>query len=597
MGTFAKVFKSSDGVYTGNFPPITTMNGAEYEQAPQLSDSVFMEFQFKKFGQGGTIDLYWDSYYVNNIVSFPSVFTVTDLALQLQSLGATTEGNAKELFSIPTTLQNTNICLMGWSDSSTIVRYKLCKRVLNPNNTYSYTNISNNTALADNSGSDSIYAVAGTFNVNGLTFYGFGLASKEFFRYNQEQAVAFMFIGNETTSQTTTGTLPSGDLFSPEFGTPATPQGGYNETGGFPHGTFDFSSDEIPVDALPTVGVTTAGFVNVYKIEQNELQSLGEKLFPHFLPAEILGNPSQMNVSEMIAILVKMCYGTLISPVGSSIEINDNLGIFDILMNGKLIDYVLDCHVIPTSISGGTVAPLKIGYRTFNDLQLAKCTQDYVEINCGSLSIDECFGNFLDYSCVVEIYLPFVGFVKITNEYWNNATINVKYQFNIIDGSFQCKLTSTRRDDKMQLHNTVIGQYGGLCCVHFPITGMQYSNVISGLINGSMGVLGNATMGDFAGVGTNLSKMLTLRPDAPMSNGYNASSSFLAQRTPYLLIKYPAPQFSEIYMSEKGLPLNVPYKLSSVHGFTVIDNPVLNIQCNDDEYNEIVTLMKQGIIL
>lgn len=597
MGTFAKVFKSSDGVYTGQFPPITGLNGAEYNNPPQVGTNVFNVFQFYKFGAGGTIDLYWDTYFKNSIVSFPSIFTITDLALELQTQGATTSGNAKELFSIATTLQNTNICLMGFSDSSGVVRFKLCKRVLNPNNTYTYTDISVVRALSDYSGSDSIYAVAGSFNIAGVSFFGFGLATKQFMRYGNEQAVCEVFIGNETTAETTTGGSPQGDLFSPEFGTPATPQGGYNETGGFPHGTFDFSSDEIPVDALPTIGVTTAGFVNVYKIEQNELQTLGEKLFPHFLPAEILGNPTQMNVSEMLAILIKMCYGTLISPAGASIEFADNLGIFDILMNGKLIDYVLDCHVIPTSITGGTVSPLKIGYRTFNDLQLAKCTQDYVEVNCGSLSIDECFGNFLDYSCVVEIYLPFVGFVKITNEYWNNATINVKYQFNIIDGSFQCKLTSSRRDDKMQLHNTVIGQYGGICCVHFPITGMQYSNVISGLVNGSMGIWGNATMGDFAGVGTNLSKMLTLRPDAPMSNGYNASSSFLAQRTPYLLIKYPAPQFSEIYMTEKGLPLNVPYQLSSVHGFTVIDNPVLNIQCNDDEYNEIVTLMKQGIIL
>lgn len=596
MGTFSKVFKSKDGVYVGSFPPITTMNGAEYEQSPSLSNTWFMEFQFKKFGVSGTIDLYWDSYYKDNIVSFPSVYTVTDLSLIVMGQGATTEGNAVPLFVIPTTSQNTDLCIMGWTDNANLIRYKLSKRVLNPNNTYTYTTLSYGEAFGNGSGSDSIYAVAGSFHVGGLSFYGFGLASKQI-GYPNSEADCFIFIGNDETCETLVGSTPDGDLFSPEFGTPATPQGGYNETGGFPHGTFDFSSDEIPVDALPTVGITTAGFVNVYKIEQNELQSLGEKLFPHFLPAEILGNPSQMNVSEMIAILIKMCYGTLISPVGTAVEINDNLGIFDILMNGKLIDYVLDCHVIPTSITGGTVSPLKIGYRTFNDLQLAKCTQDYVEVNCGSLSIDECFGNFLDYSCVVEIYLPFVGFVKITNEYWNNATINVKYQFNIIDGSFQCKLTSSRRDNKMNLHNTVIGQYGGLCCIHFPITGMQYSNVVSGLINGSMGVLGNASMGDFAGVGTNLSKMLTLRPDAPMSNGYNASSSFLAQRTPYLLIKYPAPQFSEIYMSEKGLPLNVPYPLSSVHGFTVIDNPVLNIQCNDDEYNEIVTLMKQGIIL
>ena len=103
--------------------------------------------------------------------------------------------------------------------------------------------------------------------------------------------------------------------------------------------------------------------------------------------------------------------------------------------------------------------------------------------------------------------------------------------------------------------------------------------------------------GDYGGVGTNAMKMFNLRPDTPMSNGYNASSSFLAQRTPYLVIKYPASQFSEMYMKEQGLPLNVPYQLSAISGFTIIDNPVLSIQCTDEEYNEIVSLMKSGIIL
>ena len=92
-------------------------------------------------------------------------------------------------------------------------------------------------------------------------------------------------------------------------------------------------------------------------------------------------------------------------------------------------------------------------------------------------------------------------------------------------------------------------------------------------------------------------RMASLRPDAPMSNGYNASSSFLGQRTPYLVIKRKAPQFSQTYPNEMGLPLNVTYPLNTVHGFTVIENPVLNIACSDEEYNEICTLLKGGVIL
>lgn len=382
---------------------------------------------------------------------------------------------------------------------------------------------------------------------------------------------------------------------SPEYGPASESGGGYNDTPSNPHGTFDDSSDIIPVPHLPTKGVTSAGFINVYVIDDNELATLGEKLFPHFLPAELLADPSQLSTPEMLAVILKSFFGTMVSPIGSTIELADNLGIIDILMNGKLIDYVLDCHIIPTAISGATVEGLRVGYRQFNDLQLAKATTDYVEIDCGSLSIGEYWANFLDYSCTVKLFLPFVGFVPIDNEYWNGGTIKVIYHFNIIDGSFQAYVVST--SSKSQLQDTVIGQYGGVCCVHMPITGLQYSNVVAGLVNGTAGAVAKAGEGNVAGAVTNAMNMAMLRPDTPSSNGYNASSSFLSERFPYLLIERPASQFSEKYPHEMGLPLNVTCLLSTVHGFTVVDNPVLNIKCSDAEYQEICSLLKSGVIL
>lgn len=384
--------------------------------------------------------------------------------------------------------------------------------------------------------------------------------------------------------------------FSPEFGDGSLPGGGYNDIPDNPHGTFDDSSDVIGIDAKPNVGVTTMGFVNVYKITQGQLQSLGEKLFPHFLPAEILADPSQLTTPETLVMLLKALYGTIVAPVGSTIELADNLGIIDILMNGKLIDYVIDCHAIPTSISDATVEGLKVGYRQFNDLQVAKATEDYVDVDCGSLNIGEYFANFLDFANVTcDLFLPFVGFVPIDSEYWNGGTLHVVYRFNIVDGSFQAKVMAT--SSKSKLTESIIGQYGGVACVHYPITGLQYSNVVAGLVNGSIGAVAHGSAGDVGGVATSLVNMAMLRPDNPMSNGYNASSSFLTHRTPYLVIKRPKAQFSTRYNKEMGLPLNVALTLSSVHGFTVIDNPVLNISCSDSEYQELVTLLKNGVIL
>lgn len=349
-----------------------------------------------------------------------------------------------------------------------------------------------------------------------------------------------------------------GEDFSPEFGHPSDIDGGYND--GFPHGSFDDSSDEISLDPKPTIGVSTAGFIRCYKINQGDLDNFGEKLFPD---------------PENVALTERLWYTMAYS---------------------KLIDYVIDCHVIPTSISGAVLESLKVGWKTFSDIQLARATEDYVDIDCGTIEIEEYWRNFLDFQSVqAEIYLPFYGFVPLESEMWNGGKLNLKYRFNIVDGSFQAKLFST--SSKSKLTNSLIGQYGGVCCLHLPITGLQYANVITGILAGGANIAIGAASGNYGGIPNQLANMAALRPDKPMSNGYSATSSFLAHRTPYLVIKRAVAQFSKQYNKEKGFPLNVSKTLSSVHGFTVIDNPVLNIDCSDSEYNELVQLLKSGIIL
>lgn len=353
------------------------------------------------------------------------------------------------------------------------------------------------------------------------------------------------------------GEVPE-EEFSPEFGPASDIGGGYND--GFPHGSFDDSSDEISLDPKPTIGVSTAGFIRCYKINQGDLDGFGEKLFP---------DPENVSLAERT---------------------------WYTLAYSKLIDYVIDCHVIPTSISGAVLEPLKVGWKSFNDIQLARATEDYVDIDCGTIEIDEYWRNFLDFQSVqAEIYLPFYGFVPLESEMWNGGKLNLKYRFNIVDGSFQAKLFST--SSKSKLTNSLIGQYGGVCCLHLPITGLQYANVITGILAGGANIAIGAASGNYGGIPNQLANMTSLRPENPMSNGYSATSSFLSHRTPYLVIKRAVAQFSTRYNKENGFPLNVARTLSSVHGFTVIDNPVLNIACSDAEYNELVQLLKSGIIL
>lgn len=382
---------------------------------------------------------------------------------------------------------------------------------------------------------------------------------------------------------------------SKAFGLPSTMEGyGLTVKGKTRQGSFDNSSDVITHSGKPLIGVTTAGFINVYKITQRQLDDLGAKLFPNFETVTGI-DTSNYDVKDMLVLFSKLIFGSGLAGVLPAIDVN--IPLLDILINGKLIDYIIDCHVIPCSISGASVEGLRVGYRQFNDIQVARATEDYVEVDCGSLTIPEYWANFLDYSegTRAKLYLPFYGFVEIENEFWNGGTLSVKYLINVVDGSFQALVYSSSAVSEMR--STLIGQYGGVCCVHYPISGLQYANVISGLINGVAGVAASAAGGQIGGVVSNLENISALRPQMQSSNGYNASNSYLSHRKPYLLIERGVSQFSERYPAEMGLPLNVAMPLSQVSGFTICDDPIISFDCLEEEAEELKKLLKSGVIL
>ena len=590
---FSVNLRSVDGYFTGYCKPCTTLDDAQWQNVPPESTSTLVPITFQIPFEGG--ESYWIEKYQPCCITDGMLNSVSDFIIHLRSQGYTSINNLCLVCAFDAVNDGQSIgkqvVVMAYADSTVFFRYQVGVRTRTQSD-WSYVGMTSWNDVM-NTQSYGFGLVAGTFYRENKTYYGFGFLSARQIRQGYVTGGGMLGGGSSTTIISVLGGEIPGKETSPEFGNASEPGGGYNEGSG--HGTFDDSSDIIGIDAKPSVGVTTMGFVNVYKITQGQLQQLGEKLFPHFLPAEILDDPQQLTTPEVLTMMIKTLYGALISPAGTTVKLADNLGIIDILMNGKLIDYVIDCHAIPTSISDSTVEGLKVGYRQFNDLQVAKATEDYVDVDCGSLNIGEYFANFLDFSNVsCNLWLPFVGFVPIDSEYWNGGTLHVVYRFNIVDGSFQAKVLAT--SSKSKLTESIIGQYGGVACVHYPITGLQYSNVVAGLVNGSINAVTSGSMGDIGGVATSLANMAMLKPDNPMSNGYNASSSFLSHRTPYLVIKRPTPQFSVQYPKEMGLPLNVTLPLSSVSGFTVIDNPILNIDCSDEEYNEIISLLKSGVI-
>lgn len=326
--------------------------------------------------------------------------------------------------------------------------------------------------------------------------------------------------------------------------------------------TIDDTSDTIDLPSDPTVGVTDAGFINVYNPGPNTLAGLGDVLFP------------QVTLSTDIP---QMLYQ-----------------LTQVMANQNLINYVIDCHVIPVAPVTSGASNIKVGYNN-TGIAAPNVTSDYVNFSCGSLSLAEYFSGFQDYQGTrSKIYLPFLGFVDTKPEFWQAGTIAVDYKFNVIDGSFMCYIRST--SSKSQLSGSVIAQYSGNACMHFPITGVNYSSMVSGIVGASIAASSGGSASPALGAAWSAANSLAQGGNVQQSNGYNSTSALLGVRVPYLMIERVCPAYPKNYSHDKGFPSNISTNLAYVYGFTIIDDIDLSgIPLTQEELEELRGLLKEGV--
>ena len=421
-----------------------------------------------------------------------------------------------------------------------------------------------------------VYAVFTTIQHDGVRYMLVGLCNEYKVPWQQDQIkYAINCIGIPIDVFTTW--LDGGEIEpveeSPEYGQASEPDG-YGNGGAL--GNHDKHSDHSGIPAKPQYGFTSAGFLNHYRISAQGLSMLGEALFPE--------------------------------PQGASVDVASAIDkLITNNWNAKIIDYILDCRIIPVTPHDDGLHDITCGgKKLIHPTSLLPYSahlvdEDFVDVDCGTVKTPLCEGNFLDfYQLKCKLFLPFYGFVDIDPEYWMGATIGVYYRFNCMDGSFMCWVTSKAFRSGM-IATDVIGQYAGNACIHLPINSQSYAQIVNGLITTGASVVGVAAGGNMAGAAVSAisgaAQLLNSRPTLNKSNSYSGSSALMSKRTPYLLIEFNEAQFSTKYVEEQGLPAVVKKKLSECEGFTIASNPILDgIPCTEAEKERIRSALAAGLI-
>ncbi len=342
--------------------------------------------------------------------------------------------------------------------------------------------------------------------------------------------------------------------------------GGTSEPGGG-DGDFDFSSTDIPIPTLPAIGSYDTGFISLYNPTASQLKALAAYMWS---------------------------------------------GAFDLDNFRKLVadpmDAILGLHIIPT-IAGHPAtgsATLMVG-NISTGITMPTVTEQYYELDCGTINISPKWGAYLDYSpySKLTLFLPYIGFVPISPDDCMGGTIRVVYHVDVLSGTccayVYCE--SNRGADGHTLYT-----FTGSCACDCPVTEGQYTNALFGMLGVvggiaqvamSAGVAGAAGIpGTAQGLQNVANAAISMaKPDIARSGDFGGSAGLMGIQYPYLVLTVPrmcTPEDQNIYI---GYPSCITKEMSELSGYTEIQVSHLSgMSCTSGEADEIIALLGGGVI-
>ena len=318
-------------------------------------------------------------------------------------------------------------------------------------------------------------------------------------------------------------------------------------------GDFDDSSDPIDFPTLPAIGATDTGLVTLYNPSLAEIQALANYMWT---------NPA-----------------------------------FDLSAWKKIfadpIDAILGLSIVPVDVPDGGVRPIAVG-NLATDVNMNVAAQQYIEVQCGSLNVNEFWSSYLDYDpfTKAEIYLPYCGTHQLSVDDIMNKTIEVRYHIDILSGSC-CAY--------VKCGDSVLYQFIGQCSSSIPVASGDFSEIVSSAINAALAVgsviaTGGATA-PFALTSFTANAVNILKEKIQKSGAISGTGGMLAIQKPYLILTRPRQAHPANQNHYTGYPSFITENLSELSGYTEIEEIHLeNVQATDTELNEIVSLLESGVI-
>ena len=338
--------------------------------------------------------------------------------------------------------------------------------------------------------------------------------------------------------------LPTNDPYAPGDVT--------DKDGG--NGDFDDTSDPVDIPPLPTISAVDTGFMTLFNPSLTDIKSLAsymwsDPLFDVNAYKKILANP---------------------------------------------MDAILGLAIVPCTIPASTSKSVTVGNLP-TGVSMPVCDSQYIEVDCGSITVNEHWGAYLDYSpyTKAELYLPYCGIHPIDIDDIMGKTVHVVYHVDILTGACIAYV---------KCGDSVLYSYIGQCSTSIPVTGTDWTNMVNGVLNATTAIGSMAATGGLTApmaVSTVASTVInTVKPSMERSGSLSGTGGMMGNQTPYLILTRPRQALPELQNHFIGYPSFITAYLGDLTGYTEVESIHLEgITATEAELKEIESILKGGVIL
>ena len=348
--------------------------------------------------------------------------------------------------------------------------------------------------------------------------------------------------------------------------------GGTSETGGgegtygddrFGDGIDDESIETPDYDPLDQFDRSVLGsqFVNVYAPTRSELQSLKNYLWS--------------------------------STIGDTLK----------KMFNNPMDSIVTLHMVPVTVPTSAGSIFLGG--TDTEIGSNRVTNQYVTVNCGSMSIGEYWDAYLDYSPYTKmfLYLPFCGMHEIDVDEFMGQTITIRYDVDVVSGDCLASVSATRSGGL----STVLYQYAGNCSVEIPVSMANYNARVAaylGLVGSAAGVVAGVASGGMSAplaataLASSAANIATAKKTVQRSGAIAGSTAWMSQLKPYFILVQPSQCLPDNQAHFTGYPSFITAAVGDLSGYTEFAEIHLEgISATDSEKAEIEAILKGGVLI